>query len=80
MLFLLFVVTNSVPFSLGSHAFHIAQRHATLPYFAHILELMLHEILEEEASCSIPIPGNKHVDVHVHTCFHLVYSTIQYTQ
>ena len=44
-------------YSLGSHAYQIARSHTHLPYFAHILELMLHEILEEEAPGSIPIPG-----------------------
>ena len=43
--------------SLGSHAFQIAQSCSHLPYFAHVLELMLHEVLEEEAPVALSIPG-----------------------
>ena len=46
-------------YSLGSHALQIARIHAHLSYFAHVLKLMLHKILEEEVPGSIPIPGTK---------------------
>ena len=51
--------------SLGSHALQMARSCSHLPYFAHVLELMLHEILEEEAPGAMPVPGE---GVSVHVC------------
>ncbi len=46
-----------LPSSLSGIAYDLASAYQPLAYFQHILELLLHEVLEEEATSKFPIPG-----------------------
>ncbi|KAA3675703.1 RAB6A-GEF complex partner protein 1 [Paragonimus westermani] len=42
--------------NLGAHALQLASAYQTLPYFHRLLEWLLHEVLEAEATSKSPIP------------------------
>lgn len=60
--------------NLGNFALKIASACRSLPYFNHILELLLHSVLDEEATSIEPIPGTV-----INSVIHFTFCTINHT-